>query len=68
MRAHMSPSRSAVIAKCAERLVDRLSKLCPSCQLPGIGEIGRLSELPCEGCGEDVVTALKGESYGISSK
>lgn len=64
LRAHMSPSRSAVIAKCAEKLVDRLSKLCPSCQLPGFGEIGRLSGLPCESCGEEVVTALKGNVLG----
>jgi len=60
----MSPSRFAVIAKCAEKLVDRLSKLCPSCQLPGFGEIGRLSVLPCESYNEDVVTTLNGEVLG----
>lgn len=64
LRAHMSPSRSTIIAKCAEKLVDRLSKLCPSCQLPGFGEIGRLLGLPCKSCGEDVETALKGEVLG----
>jgi len=64
LRAHMSPSRSAVIAKCAEKIVDRLSKLCPSCQLPGFGEMGRISGLPCESCGDNVITALKGKVMG----
>jgi hypothetical protein len=64
LRAHMSPSRAKVIVRCAEKLVSRLSELCPSCQLPGFGKVGNLSGLGCEECGKDVSSAIKGEVLG----
>lgn len=64
LRAHMSPSRSAVIARCAEKLVSRLSVLCQSCSLPGFGQIGNLRGLNCEQCKGYVATAISGTILG----
>lgn len=50
LRAHHHPSRRRVIAKAADRLVDRLARLCPSCRTPGWG-IGRQEAgAPCRVC------------------
>ena len=64
LRAHMSPSRAAVITRCAEKLVSRLSVLCQSCSLPGFGQIGNLHGLDCEQCGDYVPTAIAGTILG----
>jgi len=64
LRAHMSPSRSAVIVKCAEKLVARLAELCPSCHIPGFGEVAPLRGLACEICGDEVKSAIKGVVLG----
>lgn len=51
LRAHHHPTRRMVIARAAERLADRLGRLCPSCQCPGWG-VGRRSRgAPCAVCG-----------------
>lgn len=67
LRAHMSPSRQLIIAKCAAELVDRLSKLCPRCEVPGFGRIEILYGLPCEFCGGQVNGAVRGEVEGCTS-
>ena len=61
LRAHMSPSRSEVIKKCAERLADRLLNLCEQCGTPGFGVISNLYGVNCEQCGEIVTGAIRGE-------
>ena len=64
LRAHMSPSRSKVIIRCAEKLISRLTELCSACGLPGFGKVGNLFGLDCEACGEQVLNAIKGEVLG----
>lgn len=54
LRAHMSPSRRAVIRRCAEKLVMRLGQICPQCEVPGFGVVSTISGAPCESCGEMV--------------
>ena len=61
LRAHMSPSRSEVIRRCAEKLAKRLQELCARCETPGFGVIANLYGLSCEECGEKVEQAVRGE-------
>lgn len=50
-RAHHHPTRRRVIARAADRLAERLARLCPVCRTPGWG-IGRQeSGAPCQECG-----------------
>ncbi|MBU3689205.1 MAG: hypothetical protein FGM29_06595 [Actinobacteria bacterium] len=50
LRAHHHPTRRVVIARAAERLAERLARLCPSCRCPGWG-VGRRSRgAPCSVC------------------
>jgi hypothetical protein len=51
MRAHMNPSRLAVLRRLAFRLGHRLRTPCPSCQSPGWGVVGVIKGLPCAECG-----------------
>jgi hypothetical protein len=51
MRAHLNPTRMAVIAKLAERLAIRLSTPCPKCSSPGWGVTKVARGLPCCDCG-----------------
>lgn len=63
MRAHMNPTRRAVIGEVAYALSQRLKTLCPSCQAPGWGKTDVVRGLPCEWCG--LATQLvKWEVYG----
>ena len=66
LRAHMSPSRSEVIKRCAEKLAMRLQELCPKCETPGFGVIANLYVLNCEECGEEVEQAVRGELKGCA--
>ena len=66
LRAHMSPSRSEVIQRCAEKLALRLTCLCSVCGAPGFGTIGNLYGLSCEQCGESVERVIRGELYGCA--
>jgi hypothetical protein len=50
MRAHMNPSRQAVITDLARQLAKRLSEPCPDCHTPGFGVIRHEKGLPCEAC------------------
>jgi hypothetical protein len=61
LRAHMSPSRSEVIKRCAQRLANRLSRQCNECGAPGFGTTSNLYGLNCEECGELVAKAIRGE-------
>jgi hypothetical protein len=66
LRAHMSPSRSEVIQRCAEKLAVRLACLCSGCGTPGFGAIGSICGLSCEQCGEIVERAISGELHGCA--
>jgi hypothetical protein len=50
MRAHMNPTRMAVIRAAATRLARRAATLCPSCGCPGYGETRHEPGILCEGC------------------
>ena len=66
LRAHHSPSRRQNIAVLAERLVTRLSKLCPKCQLPGWGHVGDLYGVECRECGIVEKQAIRGMVLGCA--
>ena len=51
MRAHLNPTRMAVIRRLAFRLARRLATPCPRCAAPGFGRTGEVTGLPCEWCG-----------------
>ena len=51
MRAHQNPQRMKVISQLCQKLVHRLTCLCPACGLPGFGFLEYKSGLPCESCG-----------------
>lgn len=63
-RAHMSPSRMAVIEQCARLLAERLASECPACGCPGWGEIEPAWGLPCESCGTTVPHAIRADRLG----
>lgn len=50
MRAMLNPSRMAVIAKAAKKLVDKIQSRCPECNTPGFGVIETKTGLPCNLC------------------
>jgi hypothetical protein len=51
MRAHMNPSRMAVIGELADKFANRLATVCPECDAPGWGSVRIDKGLPCELCG-----------------
>lgn len=51
MRAHVNPTRMAVIRRLARRLAVRLATPCPACSMPGFGERDIERGLPCSDCG-----------------
>lgn len=51
MRAHMNPTRMKEIDLAAEKLVQKLKRLCPDCSVPGFGSEEAIKGLPCSGCG-----------------
>jgi hypothetical protein len=51
MRAHMNPTRMAVIRALAFRLVRRITTPCPACSAPGWGLVESWAGLPCSWCG-----------------
>lgn len=52
MRAHLNPTRMAVIRALAAQLARRLATRCPSCGRPGFGHRRLRTGLPCAHCGE----------------
>ncbi|MGF1525433.1 MAG: DUF6671 family protein [Candidatus Competibacterales bacterium] len=51
MRAHRNPTRMATLGRLAERLAQRLARLCQACGAPGFGLVGVEKGLPCGWCG-----------------
>lgn len=51
MRAHMNPTRMATLRQLAHALAERLAMRCPSCGVPGYGQVDVEAGLPCEDCG-----------------
>lgn len=51
MRAHLNPSRMAVIGELAGILAERLQQCCPRCETPGWGIVRAEQGLPCGVCG-----------------
>jgi hypothetical protein len=51
LRAHMHPSRMAMIERAGIDLFDRLARCCPACGSPGFGRVGSIPGLPCSSCG-----------------
>lgn len=50
MRAHMNPTRMAVIQRAMEKLVRKANSFCPSCHLPGFDVVAIGEGLPCIQC------------------
>lgn len=63
MRAHMNPSRRAVLRQAAEALGTRLATPCPACGTPGWGVVDVIRGLLCEECGTKT-TLVCAEVYG----
>ena len=66
MRAHVNPSRMAVIAELAVKLSRRLATECPSCNTPGWGIVRFEKGLQCEYCNLPTELVSK-EIYGCVS-
>ena len=50
MRAHMNPTRMALLSRLAQRLFARAATPCPACSTPGFGRVGLERGLPCAWC------------------
>ncbi len=51
MRAHLNPSRMAMIGRTARQLAQQLASCCPSCGAPGWWPQASIPGRPCEACG-----------------
>ncbi len=63
MRAHLNPTRMAVIQQLAFRLARRVASSCPACAAPGWGRIATTKGLPCELCDEPT-SMIRFEVFG----
>ena len=63
MRAQFNPSRMKVIGELAEKLAQRLSTHCPTCDTPGWGKVRVVTGLPCSWCGSET-ERTKHEVFG----
>jgi hypothetical protein len=59
MRAHMNPTRMAALGRLASAFARRLATTCPACELPGFGQVGVETGLPCAECGEATSMVLR---------
>jgi len=50
LRAHMNPTRMALIGQATQDLIRRMKSLCPRCQSPGFWVVERITGLPCRDC------------------
>jgi hypothetical protein len=50
-RAHRSPTRAESIRDLCTRLAERLATTCPTCAVPGFGQLGVERGVPCAQCG-----------------
>lgn len=53
LRAHLNPTRMALIDLAVRDLVARLSSACPRCNAPGFGVAARVPGLKCSACGAE---------------
>lgn len=51
LRAHLHPSRMAMVGRAGDDLAARLAVACPACGRPGFGRAEPVPGLPCGGCG-----------------
>jgi len=51
LRAHLNPTRMAVVGDAGRDLVARALRACPACGSPGFGVVGAVAGLPCRDCG-----------------
>lgn len=58
MRAHLNPTRMAMIARAADQLASRLDSRCPRCGTPGWWASGAVPGRPCAECGEPTRLAV----------
>lgn len=63
LRAHMNPTRMRVIESLAEKMVERISSLCPKCHAVGFWPQQRVKGLPCNAC-HAPTPVLKGHDWG----
>jgi uncharacterized protein YbcC (UPF0753/DUF2309 family) len=63
MRAHMNPTRMAVIRELADSFAKRLATPCPLCHNPGWGVVDIQKGLECEMCGSET-ERVKFEVFG----
>ena len=61
LRAHLNPTRMAVIAGAGRDLVARLRAACRACGARGFGVVGRVPGLPCADCGAPTREAIADE-------
>lgn len=66
LRAHHSPSRMRNIALVTEKLVARISRLCPGCNAPGFGHVDNLFGVICRECKNVEERAIRGEVLGCA--
>ena len=66
MRAHLNPTRMAMLAKLATQLALRLAARCPACAAPGWGRIDTTPGLPCQECSTPTAM-IATEVFGCSS-
>lgn len=52
MRAHLNPSRMAMIARASDQLAARLASRCPGCGTPGWWPVAPVPGRPCRECGQ----------------
>jgi len=50
LRAHMNPTRMALIGQATQDLIRRMKSLCPRCRSPGFWGVERIAGLPCRDC------------------
>lgn len=51
LRAHLNPTRMAIIRRAAEDLAARIASACPRCGTPGFWAVERIPGLSCRDCG-----------------
>jgi len=50
LRAHMNPTRMALIGQATQDLIRRVKSVCPRCQSPGFWVVERIAGRPCRDC------------------
>lgn len=63
MRAHLNPSRMAVLSSLAQKLARQLATPCPQCTCPGWGLVGLNRGITCSEC-ENETLLVKEEVFG----